>query len=44
MISLPVHVADPTERARLVSLATRIAKEDHEILGPELCIQRDRTA
>ncbi|WP_197498934.1 wax ester/triacylglycerol synthase family O-acyltransferase [Mycobacterium sp. E3298] len=36
MISLPVHVADPAERARLVALATRIAKEDHEILGPEL--------
>ena len=36
MISLPVHIADPLERARLVSLATRIAKEDHEILGPEL--------
>ena len=34
MISLPVHVADPVERARLVALATRIAKEDHEILGP----------
>ena len=36
MVSLPVHVADPTERARLVALATRIAKEDHEILGPRL--------
>ena len=36
MISLPVHVADPAERARLVALATRIAKEDHEILGPKL--------
>jgi diacylglycerol O-acyltransferase len=36
MISLPVHIADPIERARLVALATRIAKEDHEILGPEL--------
>ncbi len=36
MISLPVHVADPTKRARLVALATRIAKEDHEILGPRL--------
>jgi diacylglycerol O-acyltransferase / wax synthase len=36
MISLPVHVADPGERARLVSLATRIAKEDHEIMGPKL--------
>ncbi|WP_197281176.1 MULTISPECIES: wax ester/triacylglycerol synthase family O-acyltransferase [unclassified Mycobacterium] len=36
MISLPVHVDDPAERARLVALATRIAKEDHEILGPQL--------
>ncbi len=36
MISLPVHVADAGERARLVALATRIAKEDHEILGPQL--------
>jgi diacylglycerol O-acyltransferase / wax synthase len=36
MISLPVHVADAAERARLVSLATKIAKEDHEIMGPEL--------
>ncbi len=35
-ISLPVHVADPIERARLVALATRIAKEDQEILGPRL--------
>jgi diacylglycerol O-acyltransferase len=35
-ISLPVHVADPLERVRLVALATRIAKEDHEILGPRL--------
>jgi diacylglycerol O-acyltransferase / wax synthase len=36
MISLPVHVADATERARLVALATQIAKEDHEIMGPRL--------
>ncbi len=36
MISLPVHVAAPDERARLVALSTRIAKEDHEILGPQL--------
>ncbi|MGA8332926.1 MAG: wax ester/triacylglycerol synthase family O-acyltransferase [Mycobacterium sp.] len=36
MISLPVHIADPAERARLVALATKIAKEDHEILGPRL--------
>ena len=35
-ISLPVHVADPGERARLVAVATKIAKEDHEILGPRL--------
>jgi diacylglycerol O-acyltransferase / wax synthase len=35
-ISLPVHVADPAERAQLVALATKIAKEDHEILGPRL--------
>ncbi len=35
-ISLPVHVADASERAKLVALATRIAKEDHEILGPRL--------
>jgi diacylglycerol O-acyltransferase len=35
-ISLPVHVADAEERARLVALATQIAKEDHEILGPRL--------
>ena len=36
MISLPVHIGDPAERAKLVALATRIAKEDHEILGPQL--------
>ena len=36
MISLPVQICDPIERARLVALATRIAKEDHEILGPDL--------
>jgi diacylglycerol O-acyltransferase / wax synthase len=35
-ISLPVHVSDPAERAQLVALATKIAKEDHEILGPRL--------
>jgi WS/DGAT/MGAT family acyltransferase len=35
-ISLPVHVADPVQQAKLVALATRIAKEDHEIMGPEL--------
>jgi diacylglycerol O-acyltransferase / wax synthase len=35
-ISLPVHIADPLERARLVALSTGIAKEDHELIGPEL--------
>jgi diacylglycerol O-acyltransferase / wax synthase len=35
-ISLPVHITDPANRARLVALATRIAKEDHEITGPRL--------
>jgi hypothetical protein len=35
-ISLPVHIADPLERVRLVALATGIAKDDHEILGPRL--------
>jgi WS/DGAT/MGAT family acyltransferase len=35
-ISLPVHVGEPLERVRLVALATGIAKDDHEILGPEL--------
>ncbi|MGA8252773.1 MAG: hypothetical protein WBW75_01845 [Mycobacterium sp.] len=28
-VSLPVHIADPAERSRLVAVATRIAKEDH---------------
>jgi diacylglycerol O-acyltransferase / wax synthase len=35
-VSLPVHIADSAERARLVAMATRIAKEDHEILGPRV--------
>ena len=35
-ISLPVHVSDPLERVRLVALATGMAKEDHELIGPEL--------
>ncbi len=38
-ISLPVHIDDPVARARLVALATRIAKEDHEILGPRLYLR-----
>lgn len=33
-LSLPVHIADPVERLRLISLATSIAKEDIRLLGP----------
>ena len=32
--SLPVHVADPLERVKLTALATGIAKENHQLLGP----------
>ena len=35
-VSLPVHVNEPLERVRLVSLATANAKGDHELLGPTL--------
>jgi diacylglycerol O-acyltransferase len=35
-VSLPVHVDDPLERARLTSLATARAKENHDLLGPSL--------
>ncbi|MCW2590607.1 MAG: hypothetical protein JWQ86_3034 [Mycobacterium sp.] len=35
-ISLPVHIADPLERVQLVALAAGIAKEGHELIGPEL--------
>lgn len=35
-ISLPVHIDDPLERVRLVAVATGRAKEDHELIGPEL--------
>jgi diacylglycerol O-acyltransferase len=34
--SLPVHIDDPLERARLTSVATTIAKENHQLLGPTL--------
>jgi diacylglycerol O-acyltransferase / wax synthase len=32
--SLPVHIDDPLERVRLTAVATRIAKENHQLLGP----------
>ena len=35
-VSLPVHIADPLERIRLTSLSSRIAKENFELLGPQL--------
>ncbi|OBG13257.1 diacylglycerol O-acyltransferase [Mycolicibacterium celeriflavum] len=34
MPSLPVHIPDPLERVRLTSVATKIAKESHQLLGP----------
>ena len=35
-VSLPVHIDDPLERIRLTSMATTNAKEDLQLLGPEL--------
>jgi diacylglycerol O-acyltransferase / wax synthase len=32
--SLPVHIDDPLERVKLTSLATTIAKETYQLLGP----------
>jgi diacylglycerol O-acyltransferase / wax synthase len=34
--SLAVHIDDPLERVRLTSVATAIAKENHQLLGPGL--------
>lgn len=34
--SLAVHIVDPLERVRLTAMATRIAKENHQLLGPSL--------
>ncbi len=34
MVSLPVHIDDPLERVRLISVATGQAKKDHDLLGP----------
>ncbi|RAV07313.1 wax ester/triacylglycerol synthase family O-acyltransferase [Mycolicibacterium sp. GF69] len=34
MPSLPVHIADPLERVKLTAVATKIAKESHQLLGP----------
>jgi hypothetical protein len=35
-VSVPVHVDDALERVDLTSLATKRAKEDYDLLGPEL--------
>jgi diacylglycerol O-acyltransferase / wax synthase len=35
-VSLPVHIDDPLERVRLTAAATAVAKEDHQMVGPEL--------
>jgi WS/DGAT/MGAT family acyltransferase len=32
--SLPVHIGDPLERVKLTAISTKIAKEDHQLLGP----------
>jgi hypothetical protein len=32
--SLPVHIDDPLERVRLTSMSAKIAKENHQLLGP----------
>ena len=36
LVSLPVQVDDPMQRLRLIRTSTRIAKEDHQLLGPTL--------
>ncbi|HET6734670.1 WS/DGAT/MGAT family O-acyltransferase [Mycobacterium sp.] len=35
-VSLPVHIDDPLERVRLTTISSEIAKENYELLGPEL--------
>ena len=34
-VSIPVHIDDVAERVRLTSVADAIAKEDHELFGPD---------
>jgi diacylglycerol O-acyltransferase / wax synthase len=36
LVSLPVQVDDAMRRLRLIRTSTRIAKEDHQLLGPTL--------
>jgi diacylglycerol O-acyltransferase / wax synthase len=35
-VSLPVHIDDPRERVRLIGVSAAIAKENHELLGPDM--------
>ena len=35
VVSVPVHIGDPLERSRLISMATTSAKEDHRADRPE---------
>ncbi|UXA15059.1 wax ester/triacylglycerol synthase family O-acyltransferase [Mycobacterium sp. SMC-8] len=35
-VSLPVHVDEPTKRVRLTAAATKIAKDDNQVVGPDL--------
>jgi diacylglycerol O-acyltransferase / wax synthase len=35
-VSIPVHIDDPAERVRLTPLANAIAKENYELLGPQM--------
>ncbi|MCT7662076.1 WS/DGAT/MGAT family O-acyltransferase [Mycobacterium deserti] len=34
LVSLPVQIDEPLQRLELIRTSTRIAKEDHELLGP----------
>lgn len=36
MVTLPVHLDDPLERLRVTAQSTSIAKENHELIGPDL--------
>lgn len=36
VVSLPIHLDDPLERVRLTAVGSAIAKENNELLGPEL--------
>ncbi|HEY7053563.1 MAG TPA: wax ester/triacylglycerol synthase family O-acyltransferase [Mycobacterium sp.] len=35
-VSLPVHIDDPLQRVRLTAMSTATAKENYELMGPEL--------